>query len=181
MFDKIINFFKGEKSTPKIDFKVKDLGIGYILEYNLTTWVVENEYIYDWGEGYFSKEWLITNGKETLLLFYDDSEGLEISVSEKINILQELNQVREQIIADGVPDKRIDFDGKTWLLSDENPCLYSESGKEGTTEMVVWIFTEPTEQEFLSFSQFGSKKIDGYRGKHIQEFEVGNILPAGKS
>lgn len=180
MFDKIINFFKGEKSSPKIDFEVKDLGLGYILEYNLHTWVVQNEYKYDWGDGYFSKEWLISNGKESALLFYDDSEGLEISVSKKINILQELNHVREQIIADGVPDKRINFDGKTWLLSDENPCLYSETGKEGQTEMVVWIFTEPEEKEFISFSQFGAKKIEGYKGKHIKEFEVSNILPSGK-
>lgn len=180
MFSKILNFFKGNKNNPQIDFKVKDLGVGYVLDYNLYTWVVENEYIYDWGDGYMSKEWRISNGKDTLLLFYDDSEGLEISVSEKINVLQELNSIREEIIHNGVPSKSLMYEGKKWLLSDENPCLYSETGKDNVVEMVVWVFDDPTEKEFISFSQFGSKSIEGYKGKYIKEFEVSNILPASK-
>lgn len=178
MFEKIINFFKGEKNDPKVDFKVKDLKVGYILEYNLSTWVVEKEYNYNWGEGFYSKEWLIANGSEKLLLFYDDSEGEEISISSEINLLQNLNDVREEIIREDIPRRQFALEGKTWSLTSENPCLYSEEGKPGQIEMVVWVFEDTDKKEFISFSRTGENNVTGYIGSYLKEFEIGNILPS---
>lgn len=181
MFDKIINFFKEDKGQPKVDHKVKDLEVGYILEYNLQTWVVEKEYNYNWGEGYYSKEWLISSGAEKLLLFYDDSEEEEeISISKEVSALQGLNDIREEIINRDVPRNSFAFDGKKWLLTSENPCLFSEKGKSGTTEMVMWIFDDEEKDEFISFSRTGEKNINAYRGSYLKEFEIDNILPSEK-
>ncbi|SFT73500.1 protein of unknown function [Lishizhenia tianjinensis] len=178
MFEKIINFFKGSSKDPQVDFKVKDLKVGYILEYNLTTWMVEKEYHYNWGEGYASKEWLIMNGNEKALLFYDDSEGEEISISKEINLLQDLNSVREEIITQDIPRRQFAYEGKTWSLTSENPCLYSEVGKGGQIEMVVWVFEDTNKDEFISFSRTGENNVTGYKGSYLKEFEIGNILPS---
>lgn len=178
MFEKLINLFRGDKKDPKVDHKVADLEEGYIFEYNLETWMVDKEWNYDWGDGFYSKEWEITTGSKRLYLFYDDNDGVEISVSKEINILQELNYVREEIINKDFPSQSFAFENQNWKLVEESPGLMNQKGKENVIELVCWTFKNSNQTEFISFNRTGEKNIQGFKGKYLKEFEFSNILPS---
>ena len=68
------------------NIKVTDLDKGFVFEYDLRTWVVEEAFEYDWGHNEFSKEFKITDGSEVKFLSLEDDDGIELVLGERIKM-----------------------------------------------------------------------------------------------
>ena len=70
LMDIISNLFskKKEKAYDPLNIKVTDLKKGFVFDYDLKTWEVQEVYQYDWGNNFFSYEYKIDCGdvKSTL-------------------------------------------------------------------------------------------------------------------
>ena len=79
--------FKKNKSAYDVtDMQVTDLDKGFVFEYDLKSWEVQEVYKYDWGDHFFSYEYKISSGSETRFLSVEDDDELFVVLSQKSNI-----------------------------------------------------------------------------------------------
>ena len=70
----MFNLFK-KKPEVKYDvtnLSVKDLDLGFIFDYDIKSWVVEEVYEYDWGNNNFAKGFKVNSGDEVAFLGVED-------------------------------------------------------------------------------------------------------------
>ena len=80
----LFDFFKKKESHyDSTNIRVHDLDVGFIFEYDLSTWVVEAIYEYDWGDNYFTREFKVSNGSETCFLGVEEDDGIQLSLMKK--------------------------------------------------------------------------------------------------
>ena len=75
---------KEEPSYDPTNISVRDLDMGFVLDYDMKTWVVKGVYDYDWGDNFFTREYKIDSGEEQLFLSVEDDDELEIVFLRKI-------------------------------------------------------------------------------------------------
>ncbi len=148
--------FKSNKGPSSVDYTVKDIKKGFIVEYDLKSWEAIEEYEYDWGGNYKGKEWTLFDGKNELYLYYASFPSEEISVSTRTSFA---------------------YGGKQWSIVDESPGLMINTDTNEEQEIVSWTFDDSNETEFITIVRNGEKSCDAYKGKYIKNYEVSNILP----
>ena len=103
----IFDFFRKKDNKPEYDvtnITVADLQVGFIFEYDLVTWEVQEVYEYDWGDNFFSFEFKISDGTRTRYLSYMNDDKVFLSITEKIKIVigknslnaEDLNLIQDQ-------------------------------------------------------------------------------------
>ncbi len=176
----LLDFFK-KKETPSYDssdIRITDLGLGFVFEYDLTSWVVEEEYEYDWGDECFSKEYKISNGTETRFLAVEDDDELYISISNKIRVRDIDEDLPDQISENEAPPKKITYKDRKYFLEEENPGYYRNvsEGEENWTELIAWEY-EDDDNNILTIEQWGENNFEASEGKYLKEIDISNILP----
>ena len=177
VFDRLFKMFKSNKGGSTVDFTVKDIKKGFIVEYDLKSWEAIEEYEYDWGGNYKGKEWTLFDGKNQLYLYYASFPSEEISVSTRMNMLKELPDLRSDVFTNDEPRTSFAYGGKQWSIVDESPGLMINSDTKEEQEIVSWTFDDSEETEFITVVRNGEKSADAYKGKYIKNYEVSNILP----
>ncbi|MCH2215169.1 MAG: DUF4178 domain-containing protein [Flavobacteriales bacterium] len=175
--------FKKKKGV-KIDYSSKDLAKGFVFEYYVQNWIVTEEYEYDWGEGYFTKEFKITSGKESFFLSVEEDDGLVLSLTTKSNAPEILSAFKNSMRESKKPLEQIEFEGRSYFLLEESPGYFRDcsknSGKDDDdwSELISWDYQDKDEKHVLSVEQWGENNFEFSHGMYIQEFEISNILPA---
>lgn len=177
VFKRLFKIFKAEKGGSSVDYTIKDIKKGFIVEYDLVSWEAIEEFEYDWGGNYKGKEWTLFDGKNEIYLYYATFPSEEISVSKRLNMMKELPDIREDVFHKDEPRTSFAYDRKTWSIVDESPGLMINKDTKEEQEIISWTFNDPNESETITIVRSGEKTVDGYRGKYIQNFEVSNILP----
>lgn len=177
VFNRLMKMFKSNKGGSTVDFTVKDIKKGFIVEYDLKSWEAIEEYEYDWGGNYKGKEWTLFDGKNELYLYYASFPSEEISVSTRMNMLKELPDLRSDVFDKDEPRTSFAYGGKQWSIVDESPGLMINSDTKEEQEIVSWTFDDQNESEFITVVRNGEKSVDAYKGKYIKNYEVSNILP----
>lgn len=177
VFDRIFKMFKSNKGGSSVDYTVKDIKKGYILEYDLKNWEAIEEFEYDWGGNYKGKEWTLFDGKDEVYLYYASFPSEEISVSTRMNMLRDLPELRKDVFDNDEPRTAFEFNGKKWNIVDESPGLMINTETKEEVEVVSWTFDDQNESEFISIVRNGEKSCDAYQGKYIKNYEVSDILP----
>ena len=177
----IMDFFKKDKG-PDYDpnnIKVTDLRAGFILDYDLKSWSVREEYEYDWGNNYFTREFMLDSGDEIVYLHMDDNEEVQLTASKKVKIRAVGEDIPEYIIEHEQPPKKIVYDGKEYYLDRESPGYFSDEpdNEDSWTELISWDYYDKNEEYILSIEQWGDKEFAAAHGKVVKEFEISNILP----
>ncbi len=171
---------KKEPEYDATDIRVTDIKIGFIFEYDLSTWEVTEEYEYDWGNNYFSREFKLFNGSETKFMSIDEDDELYICISDKIKIRSVDEDLPEHILEHEAPPKKITFNGKKFFLEEESPGYFRDiadgDGDEAWSEVVSWEY-EDDDNNVLTIEQWGEKEFEASIGKYIKEYEISNILP----
>lgn len=186
VFDRLFKNFKKDKPADDYgNMTVHDLTVGCFFDYDLTTWEVKEEYEYDWGDEEFSREFKITNGKDTRFLSIDDGDELELIVSEKIKLRSIDATLYSYLVSskDPKPPSKITYDGKTFFMDEEAPGLFfdlSEDNEDGT-EFISWTYYDENEAYSITIEQWEETSFDASYGKVIKEYHISNLLPSANS
>lgn len=177
----IFDFLKKDKEPDydPNDIRVTDLRAGFILDYDLKSWQVKEAYEYDWGDQYFTREFLLDSGDEVVYLHIDDNEELELSICKKIKIRAVDTDLPEYILEHEQPPKKIVFEGKEYYLDRESPGYFSDEpeNEASWTELISWDYYDKEETNLITIEQWGDKEFAAACGKVVKEYEISNILP----
>lgn len=184
------NFFKKKIQPPEeekphydpLNIKLTDLRKGFVFEYEMEEWLVENEYLYDWGNEHISQEFKITNGKETYFLSVDHEDEWEIGLFEKVKLSVFQVDISDEIVKNEQPPFKLVHQNMTFTREDENPGYFRdvEAGGEWE-EMIAWNYYDEAEEYSITIEQWGERKFEASFGKLLKEHEISNILPSNNS
>lgn len=176
------NFFK-KKKEPEYDplnIKVTDLRKGFILEYDMKTWEVLEEYTYDWGDNYFSKEYKISTGSDVMFMSVEEDDVVEITLQKKIKLSSLEGDVEGEIIRNKVPPKKMVYRGVDYYRDSESPGYFKEENSaKDWIELISWNYYNEEEDRVLTIEQWGDREFEASYGKVIKDFEISNIMPSG--
>ncbi len=173
--------FKKDKGPhyDSTNITVHDLDVGFIFEYDLSTWEVKSIYEYDWGDNFFTREFKIDNGSKTLFLSLEEDDELILSVNDKIKVRALGKDMQEKLMSAQKPPSEIEFDGRTYYLEEEAPGYFHDinGNPENWVEFNSWNYEDESEEYIVTIEQWGEKEFEASKGKYIKEFEITNILP----
>ncbi|MFY0626042.1 MAG: DUF4178 domain-containing protein [Reichenbachiella sp.] len=180
----LLDIFK-KKEEPTYDvtnLTVEDLKMGFILEYDLNTWEVKEEYEYDWGNHNFSKEYLINNGSESLFLSVENKGDVFLTATKKIKIRELGSDIIDRTVADKTPPKEIKYNDVNYYLHSDVAgfCNDLSKKKEDWEELMAWEYYDDDEELVIGITQWGEREFDAVAGKVVKAFEVSNIIPGAK-
>lgn len=179
----LFDFFKKKEETPNYDvtnLSVRDLGTGFVFDYDLEQWVVKASYEYDWGGGFISREFLIDNGSEQRYLSVDEEDELELTLSQKMKLSKIGRDLPNLIAKDGHPPSSLAYEGRQYVLEEESPGYFRDLGREeeGWTEFLSWEYWDEEEEHVLTIEQWEERSFEAAIGKAVEPFEITNITPA---
>ncbi len=177
----MFNFFK-KKKEPDYDptnIKITDLKKGFVFDYDLSQWEVQEEYTYDWGDEFFSKEYKISDGSKTLFLSVEEDDELEIALHEKVRLSTFDEDIESEIINNERPPKVIHYKGTTFRRESESPGYFNDGG-DSWAEMISWDYYDNDEEQVVTIEQWGEREFEASVGKYIESFMISNIMPADR-
>ena len=175
----IFDFFKKEEepSYDATNIQVTDLNVGFVFEYDLSTWEVKAVYRYDWGNEHFSREFKVSNGVDTRYLSLEDDDEIELEWSKKVKISKIDIDLLDTPITEQKPPRKIHYEGTAYRLANSSMGYFFDEGTdEDWAEFRTWNF-ESAQEETLTIEQWDDEEFDASVGKVIKEFEISNILP----
>ncbi len=163
------------------NIRIQDLDVGFIFEYDLSTWEVLAIYEYDWGDNFFTREFKVNNGSVTRYLSIEEDDELIISLSEKVKIRALEEDLTETLIQHQQPPKKIAYNDVVYFLEGDAPGYFHDISKgDEWIEFRSWNFEDNTGKHILTIEQWDEKEFEASVGIIIKEFEISNILPASK-
>ncbi|MCU4173676.1 DUF4178 domain-containing protein [Carboxylicivirga sp. N1Y90] len=171
-------FKKKEAHYDSTNIRVQDLDVGFVFEYDLSTWIVEAIMEYDWGDNYFTREFQINNGSETRFLGIEDDDELSISFMQKVKVRALQDDLTDILISRQQPPKKITYKGVVYFLEKESPGYFHNITKGGEwEEFRSWDFEDEDGKQLLCIEQWDEKEFEASIGLSLKEFEISNILP----
>ena len=162
----------------KVDYEVKDLKKGFILDYDLRSWEVRDTMIYRWDNGVEDLEFTIFDGKEELYLNYVKSnDGISMYWAEKLDAVWQDARSKMRYEPDRMGDSSFVYNGHEFRFAGEGYARV-RSSKE-TFDMQNWLFECTDGENLVSFNKYEDGSMEVYVGKHLANHEVSNILPRG--
>ena len=176
----LFDFFKKKETESTYDVSnitVLDLQVGFIFEYDLSTWEVQEASQYDWGDDYFTSEYKISDGNRVLFLSVEDDDELFLSLTEKVKVRMLGEDIPEYIAKNEKAPSKITYNGKDYFLESENPGYFNELGSEEWAELISWDYEDKAGEDILCIERWGDFEFEAAVGKNIEEYEISNILP----
>jgi hypothetical protein len=179
----VFGFFKKKKEADydPLNITVKDLKKGFVFEYDLRQWEVIGEYTYDWGDNYFSKEYRITDGRDTHFLSVEEDDEIEVVLYDKMKVSQIDGDIAGEIIKNQIPPAKVKVKGMTFRRENESPGYFKEeSTDKDWVEFINWQYYDESEKHVLSIEQWEEKEFEASFGTIINDYEITNILPGNE-
>ncbi len=177
--------FSKKEETPHYDstnIRIQDLDLNFVFEYDLSTWKVEKMFEYDWGDNYFTQEYQIYNGEETLYLGVEDDDELEVTIGKKIKLRKLGATVVNHLMEQQTAPSSVVFQDEKFILLEEAPgyCNDVSKGEDNWEEFIAWDFENEAGTKVLTIEQWGEKEFEASIATYIKPFEISNILPASE-
>ena len=160
------------------DVELKNLRVGWMLDYDMQTWQVAAHHKYDWGDGFWSEEWELRSSSKIVFLEYDPEDGGEFSISLKIPIGKIEGNIKKQLKTNEDGPGQIIFEGDTYYLDEDGGGLLLENCKKPGTEFIYLDYLDDSEKNFVSIEQWGDNEFEASAGKVVEEYQFENILPS---
>ena len=179
----LFDFFK-KNDQPKYDatnIQITDLDFGYIFDYDSNSWEVQAVYEYDWGDGFSTKEFKISNGSTTQYLSVEDDDELDLSLSKKVNIHSIDPTIVDHIKRFESAPKTINYQNNTYYLEEESPGYFKELSPKNASnndwqELITWDYSDG-KGHCITIEQWSETSFDASIGHQIKPFEITSILP----
>jgi hypothetical protein len=178
----LFDFLK--KKEPELDYdpnnlKLVDLRTGFLIDFDLKTWRVNEMYEYDWGNSYFTREFLLDCGDDQVYLHIDPNDGMFLTVTKNIKVRAVDRDLPEYIIEHQHAPKKLVYEGKEYLLEKETPGYFSDQPQfdDAWAELISWEYYDKDNQFILSVEQWGENDFTAAHGRILKDFEFSNIIP----
>ncbi|WP_109831789.1 DUF4178 domain-containing protein [Reichenbachiella versicolor] len=176
-------FGKKKEEEPHYDvtnMKIHDLDVGFIFDYELESWVVEEIYEYDWGDNHFTREFKISNSKGVFYLEIEEDGELLITVTEKLSLASLGDDIFNDLMDGKQPLNKITYEGVDYYLDEEASGYFHDINNKPDVwdEFISWSYEDRREELVLTIEQWDEKKFEVFQGKYIEEHEISNIVPA---
>ena len=171
---------KEEPSYDPSNITVHDLDYGFILEYDLKSWKVEEVYEYDWGNNNFSWEYLINSGDEKAFLSVSGDNDLNLTLTKQIKI-RKLDEDLVDIITktEKAPSKLFWENEKYFLDEDSAGYCKDHSNKSNTwDELISYDYFNEEEDKIISITQWDDRNFEAFAGIVLKEYQIENIIPS---
>ncbi|NQZ75800.1 MAG: DUF4178 domain-containing protein [Ekhidna sp.] len=179
----MFGFFK-KKKEPAYDVTnlgLDDLDIGFIFDYDLKSWVINEMYEYDWGSNNFSHEYKVDSGEEIAFLSVEDSSDLVITLTKSIKI-KKIDEDFAQIVGDTKKaPAQLHYEGITYHLASDSAGYFRDCGKkeEEWEELFSWEYFDENETKIISITQWDEHTFDAFGGIVLEPHQISNIIPGG--
>jgi hypothetical protein len=176
----VFDFFKKkeEKEIRFEDLVLSKLKKGFMVDYDMKTYVVSACNKYEWEEGGTTDEWELKSGNEIWFLERDQEDGeVEWSMCQKLSISELEGDIAGEIERNEDPPEIVTYKGKQFAFEEDNVGEYFRNGSDEGLSFVAWDFEDEAEEEFLTIEQWGETKFDMQVGFKVEEYQFTNILP----
>lgn len=162
------------------DLKIEDLRVGFMFDYDLQTWVITEEYEYDWGNNYFTREYKLESADDIAYLHIDYSNEGFMAMSRKLKVRALGEDIPEEILEHKRPPKKIIYEGVTYFLDKESPGYFSDDPEDDNswTEFISWDYFDADDKLVACVEQWGARDFEASHGKVVHDYEITNILPS---
>ncbi len=179
------DFFRRKKKQepafdPLTDLVLSKLKPGYLLDYDLKSWIVKRYNVYDWGDGMITEEWEIKSGNETCYLDREEDDEVELTLSRRLPFkkLDPDGSIARAITKNDDPPGELSYEGKSYYLEESGGGYFQRDGKGIGTEFLTWNFEAESGEEFISIEQWGENDFSASIGIYVEEYQFSNILPS---
>lgn len=177
LFDK----FK-KKEEPHYDpnnLRIEDFRVGFMFDYDLKTWEIKEEYEYDWGDNYFTREYKIETSDDTAYLHIDHNDEGFMTLSRKLKVRSLGEEIPEEIIENKRPPKKILYESTEYFLDKESPGYFSDDPEDDDswTEFISWDYYDSEGKLVACVEQWGAREFEASYGKVVEDYEITSILP----
>lgn len=178
----LFDIFKKKKDELEYDpnnIRLLDLRPGFILEYDMKTWVVRKAYEFCWGNNFFSYEFIIDCGDEQLVMSVEKgTHELFVTLEKPVKIRAIDTNLPETILRDEVPPRQITYEGISYLFDRESVGASREEGcNEEWSDLISWEFYDNDDKHVLCIEQWGENDFEAYVGVVVKEHDFTNIMP----
>lgn len=176
MFDWFLNLFgkKKEEEIIEINKTVKDLDVGYILDYDLESWEVLASYTYRY-KGHVAKEYKIRSSGDTRFLNVSDSNSLLLSISKETNI-NNVNPSLRSSVLNNQPLARVDWNGETYTLKESSKGQFTDDQLQDWASFSSWEYVNTSSSKFVYVSRWEDGSVECFTGDYLKEHQISNIL-----
>ena len=157
--------------------KVTDLARGFLFDYDLKTWEIEEEYEYDWGEKFYTKEYKISSGRESRYLSVEVDDEVELAIWDKITLPAIDRNLASHIMNHDEPPREISLSGRSYFRKEESLGYWRNTKSSNWQKFINWDFETADGNDFISVERWGEEEFEASKGQKVKEFEISNILP----
>lgn len=182
----MFGFFKKKKEEEKLHYDptnitVRDIRIGWFLEYDDVEWQVIEEFEYDWGNEHFSFEYLLAdekNNKIYLSLEQDDELVCKIFRKLRFSRLKEADEIEDMVTTIGKPPRQLTVEGIPFYRETETPGYFRNTKQQKSVEFIVWEYVDDTEKQILNIEQWGDDEFEAAMGYIVPEYKFRHFVSA---
>ncbi|MCS7018775.1 MAG: DUF4178 domain-containing protein [Cytophagales bacterium] len=161
---------------------IENLGVGYLLDYQLKTWQVVNQIQYDWTDGTSEREYKLVSGNEMLYLSVR-REGvvLDCRIGTIVNLYTIDSQLDKVIQQEGQPPSILYYEGFTLYREHKlSGLLFSHSHHNKPIKVTVWDYLDATRTYHLRIGKDEYQRFFTIFSKKVDEIDFSEILPSGE-
>jgi len=172
---------KKDGPDPLSDLSLSELGVGYLVDYDMKTWEVSARNYYEWGGGDISREWQLKSVDDVVYLEKESDDEDEWSLNRKIPFNRLDSEIREKIIETGDPPDEIVFEDISYYIEEMSGGQFYANSKGSGKEMLRWSYEDDEGRRYLDIEQWGEEDFEASVGEPVEEYQFTNILPREQS
>ena len=177
----MFNLFK-KKKEPNYDvtnLSINDLDTGFVFDYDMKSWVVEETYEYDWGNHNFSKEYKVNSGDEVAFLSVEDDGEINVSLVKAIKLKAIEEDVFSEITKNKKPPRLIHYDNESYHLENDSAGYFRDTTKktEDWEELISWEYFNEDEDKIVCLTQWDEHNVDASAGLVLEVHQITEIIP----
>lgn len=170
-------------STPSLDDfdplhpELKNIRVGYYLDYDLKTWEVTAYNRYDYGDGYGGEEWQLQAQGDTIYLELEADDEERWTLSRKISFQTIDEDIRREIAEKEDPPERIILAGQSFFMDESGSGDMYKNGQGEKQSFIYWGYVDEGDTSFVTVEQWGETEFEAAHGFYVETYQFNNILP----
>jgi len=160
-----------------LNLRVTDLRKGFMLDYDLNTWEVTQEYEYDWGNEFYTREYKIVNGREERYLSVEVDDEIDLALWQKINLAAIDRNLASYIMSNDEPPRELSLGGVSYHRTEESLGYWRNTSSSNWQKFINWDYENADGDKYISLERWGEEEFEASTGIKVKEYEISNILP----
>ncbi len=172
------NFDTGEYDPSNIS--VENIKTGYIIDFDIKSWEVSNEWQYDWDNGNTEKEFKLSSNNDFMfVLLTKEARQFGVKVGKPINIYSIDENIETEIQTKGRPYNVLLFEGITYYRESQTEGICYNMGDTSAQGVRVkaWDYYDTNRENHLRISERGRGEFRVLKARSASPYEFTDILP----